>query len=230
MATLGISLTKIAHQCAHCHNQFFPKRTDRLTFCSRECAFACKAARRRSTAGKAKAFYLPKVQTARPCIICGSEFMAFGGRARYCTPKCREIAAERRRAPHRLLPRICRECGASFKPAYGNKARTYCSDECGKRAGKRPARIARKARQRLVTVEAVNPMKVFERDDWRCQLCGVTTPRKLRGQLVDRAPELDHIIPLSRGGEHSYRNTQCACRRCNAAKSDGAGGQMRLFG
>jgi 5-methylcytosine-specific restriction endonuclease McrA len=32
--------------------------------------------------------------------------------------------------------------------------------------------------------------------------------------------ELDHIVPLSRGGKHSIGNTTTACRSCNASKSD----------
>ncbi|MHB8123996.1 MAG: HNH endonuclease [Desulfuromonadaceae bacterium] len=85
-------------------------------------------------------------------------------------------------------------------------------------------------RQHKQTVEAVNPIRVFERDRWKCQLCKRATPRKLRGTLDDRAPELDHIKPISKGGEHSYRNTQCACRACNLAKSDRPMGQMLLIG
>ncbi|MCA0032740.1 HNH endonuclease [Mesorhizobium sp. B263B2A] len=91
-------------------------------------------------------------------------------------------------------------------------------------------RKARKLRLRGVTVETVNPIAVFDRDKWRCQLCGVKTPRKLRGKNQPTSPELDHILPLAVGGEHSYRNTQCACRSCNLAKSSKPLGQTRLFG
>jgi 5-methylcytosine-specific restriction endonuclease McrA len=35
---------------------------------------------------------------------------------------------------------------------------------------------------------------------------------------------------LSVGGEHSYLNTQCACRQCNQEKGNRGGGQLRLFG
>ena len=37
------------------------------------------------------------------------------------------------------------------------------------------------------------------------------------------SPELDHIHPVSKGGAHSYANTQCLCRQCNAGKSDSLG-------
>ncbi|MCK4518139.1 HNH endonuclease [Candidatus Babeliales bacterium] len=46
------------------------------------------------------------------------------------------------------------------------------------------------------------------------------------------AVTIDHVIPLSCGGEHSYRNTQLACFRCNSIKGNGSvdgGEQLRLF-
>lgn len=78
-------------------------------------------------------------------------------------------------------------------------------------------------------VEAVNPTVVFERDGWRCRNCRCKTPQALRGTYKSNAPELDHIVPLARGGEHSYRNTQLLCRKCNGEKADGPGGQLRLI-
>lgn len=41
----------------------------------------------------------------------------------------------------------------------------------------------------------------------RCATCGATE------QL-----ELDHRIPLSRGGDNHWRNLQWLCRRCNRRK------------
>ncbi len=49
---------------------------------------------------------------------------------------------------------------------------------------------------------------IFARDDWRCQYCGST------------AENLDHVVPRSRGGEHSWENVVAACRRCNAKKEN----------
>jgi len=82
---------------------------------------------------------------------------------------------------------------------------------------------------RAVAVESVDPIKVFDRDGWRCQLCGKKTPKAKRGTYSRNAPELDHIMPLSLGGEHSYRNTQCLCRSCNGSKSNTPMGQLSLL-
>ena len=49
---------------------------------------------------------------------------------------------------------------------------------------------------------------VFARDGHRCQYCG-------------RAAEnLDHVLPRSRGGPHSWDNVVASCRPCNARKED----------
>jgi 5-methylcytosine-specific restriction endonuclease McrA len=79
-----------------------------------------------------------------------------------------------------------------------------------------------------VSYEAVDPIKVFKRDRWRCQLCGRKT-LKQHGNTPD-SPELDHIVPLALGGEHTYVNTQCLCRDCNGKKGARVAGQLRLVG
>lgn len=127
--------------------------------------------------------------------------------------------------------RSSRSCKSSFQPVYGDKRRAFCSDTCRKRHVRRLKgnRYRKRARYHGVAYEPVNPITVFERDGWRCQLCGTRTPRRLRGTLEPSAPELDHIIPMAVGGEHSYRNTHCACRSCNGAKAARPLGQLRLF-
>jgi 5-methylcytosine-specific restriction endonuclease McrA len=80
---------------------------------------------------------------------------------------------------------------------------------------KRRARIAGNG-----PVEDIDPYVVFDRDNWACQRCGCRTPPSLRGTHVADAPELDHIVPLARGGTHTFDNVQLLCRQCNNRKSD----------
>jgi 5-methylcytosine-specific restriction endonuclease McrA len=126
----------------------------------------------------------------------------------------------------------CDGCSVLFCPLYGasNTRLCICCKTDRELQAKRTSRLTRKMRQRCQTVESVNPLKVFDRDKWTCQLCKKKTPKALRGSLDPRAPELDHIMPVSLGGEHSYRNTQCSCRACNGSKSNRPLGQMLLIG
>lgn len=49
---------------------------------------------------------------------------------------------------------------------------------------------------------------VFARDEWTCQYCGKT------------AENVDHVLPRSRGGPHTWENVVAACRHCNSKKED----------
>lgn len=50
---------------------------------------------------------------------------------------------------------------------------------------------------------------VWRRDGQRCVKCG--SQERL---------ELDHIIPVAKGGSNTARNIQLLCERCNRAKGD----------
>jgi 5-methylcytosine-specific restriction endonuclease McrA len=234
MATGSISLTKIAHQCACCGESFFPKRTDRLKFCSRACAFRAKAEGKRTAALVRR----HRVLTLhRHCEECSKAFTVGNGNRSICSPECsasraRRAARDRNMAIVGVKQFQCVECGTVFSPAYGDKSRAYCSGECARKVARRnrPRGSDRKrARAYGVEYEYVNPLKVLRRDNWTCQLCGRKTPLELRGTLNPRAPEVDHILPISKGGAHTYANLQCACRACNMAKGATPKGQHQLF-
>lgn len=55
---------------------------------------------------------------------------------------------------------------------------------------------------------ALSRRAVFARDGHRCQYCGST------------AENIDHVVPRSRGGTHTWDNVVAACRRCNSHKED----------
>jgi len=124
------------------------------------------------------------------------------------------------------------ECGSFYEKAPWVRRCKSCRDHRRNEAVRKSRRIRKpkeRARLRAARVESVDPLKVFERDGWKCHLCHRKTPSRLRGTYHDAAPELDHIIPLSRGGEHSYANTACACRKCNGKKGATVVGQPSLF-
>lgn len=53
---------------------------------------------------------------------------------------------------------------------------------------------------------------IFHRDRNRCQYCGKVFPRSRLN--------LDHVLPLSRGGVSSWENVVCACIECNSRKGN----------
>jgi 5-methylcytosine-specific restriction endonuclease McrA len=109
-----------------------------------------------------------------------------------------------------------------FVPAYGSLRRVYCTTEC-RDAAMRKVRSGSSHRRRAARhgceYEPISKLQVFERDGWRCYLCGCATPRHLSGTTEPNAPELEHVVPLARGGSHTWGNVRCACRSCNRAKA-----------
>ncbi len=63
--------------------------------------------------------------------------------------------------------------------------------------------------ERQWKIPPVNRREVLKRDQHRCQYC--RSARKLT---------LDHVIPRSKGGPHTWDNVVAACERCNWTKSD----------
>lgn len=57
---------------------------------------------------------------------------------------------------------------------------------------------------------------VFARDRGKCQYC------------FRAAESIDHVIPRSKGGPHSWDNVVACCRRCNTAKGDRLLGDCHL--
>ncbi|MGE3662894.1 MAG: HNH endonuclease [Pseudonocardia sp.] len=71
--------------------------------------------------------------------------------------------------------------------------------------------VMRLSRYVRVPYRASVPMTrtgVLRRDGRRCAYCG------------KRADTIDHVIPRSRGGTHSWENCVAACRVCNSRKAD----------
>lgn len=54
--------------------------------------------------------------------------------------------------------------------------------------------------------------EVFKRDSFTCQYCGAKAP--------DVILEVDHIIPVSKGGTDDILNLITSCRDCNRGKRD----------
>ncbi|HMB30839.1 MAG TPA: HNH endonuclease [Desulfohalobiaceae bacterium] len=52
---------------------------------------------------------------------------------------------------------------------------------------------------------------IFIRDEFLCQYCG---------SACNKNPTIDHIVPKSRGGDHSWVNIVTACNKCNQKKGN----------
>lgn len=212
-----------------------PQATSRCPKCGLVTAgyrpITCDSCKKMAKASKA---LKPKNIQRRSCLICAESFLVRPTSTQMtCSRACRakRLSLQLRGKKYQRLPAqecICQRCEQPF--LSHQKGRLKCS-RCVKAMS--PSRCHGKHERRakragVPYVYGIKPHAVFERDAWRCQLCGCKTPKRLRGRMVDRAPELDHIIPLSKGGGHVWVNLQCVCRKCNMKKNDKPLGQLRL--
>lgn len=219
----------ITYTCKYCNQEYHPKSKERDQYCCRE----------HSDLHKKQIVYEKKVSyqqsLSKICPYCREQFTANTIATTYCSLECarKQLLDDllvNRKKNHIDKTFICKECGVDFIPEFGNKHRNYCSDKCGKKHGRRINKAIREAREKGSTrSERFDPITILERDHWRCQICGIKTPAKLRGTIKDNAPEVDHIVPLALGGDHTMINTQCLCRRCNQIKGASVKGQLRLM-
>jgi hypothetical protein len=186
----------------------------------------------------------------KPCHICGSPLGRYRGK--YCGPRCsrkaghkkqnirnpaaRKAQAQRRRAKawqkkldarasgSYMIP--CKSCDEIFD-AWGLNGRIlkFCSRRCSQRNQYQ----TRRSRKRNAFVEVVSVKKLAKWQDWKCHLCGGKIDKTAKAPNP-KSLTLEHLIPLSKGGEHSYRNCVAAHFECNWRKSDKAiGEQLKLI-
>ncbi|GGG27508.1 hypothetical protein GCM10007304_46670 [Rhodococcoides trifolii] len=122
----------------------------------------------------------------------------------------------------------CLDCSKEIdaRPSGRGPRRQRCTEHAAQR--KKELIRARDAYNRAVSfgvpAELVIAREVFERDRWRCHICNRVVPKKLRGTRVlggaydPLAPVVDHVVPLSKGGPHTFENCKTAHWTCNARK------------
>jgi len=157
--------------------------------------------------------------------------------AQFCSKRCIEVARGRRLAEP-LSERTCElpECGKRYQPQQTNQR--ACCERHGKVLWNRESRVdgrqkqepwteARKerwkrrqqAKKAASTGRPVVREAIGDRDGWICYLC----ERPIDRSLVWPDPEsatTDHVVPLSKGGEHDPDNVRITHARCNSAKGD----------
>lgn len=86
-----------------------------------------------------------------------------------------------------------------------NKANSIAAKEVG---GRRRNQATRKA------ISITLREQVFKRDRYQCRNCEASPLTDKKVKL-----EVDHIVPVSRGGTNDPHNLQTLCRNCNHLKS-----------
>jgi hypothetical protein len=201
--------------CKYCGKEFNPKGYDRVTYCSRECAYKDHEAKPKE----------PKPIIISQCVICGKEFQ---GKGKYCSDECRRTKGRNDyyakykvtvRDTNEYIEKKCALCGIVFRTNYRASMRRFCSDKCMDRYFKEEYKATRKKQMKVAFVKQVYFEKIYKRDKGICQICGQLVKHDKEPSDI-MAATIDHITPLSRGGKHLPENCQLAHRICNSLKGD----------
>lgn len=238
---------KYTFVCKYCGQEYQVHDKNRNQFCCREHAFAYKTARsEQRKRDKELGIGASCKIFIGTCVECGKPFV-HRRRRTICSRECklargRRLWGEHKEAIGRKQGRIqriaCQHCGREFEQVVYNKVKIYCSRKCARAAWRvaNPEKatlmkaIERRRRRamKMATLHVdIDPWAVYERDGWRCGICG----RKVRRGLSFPHPmsaSLDHIVPLASGGSHTWDNVQCAHFICNSRKGASEGGQLLL--
>jgi len=228
-AGVTVKLRTATYTCRYCGKQYRPKQLDRVDYCSRECFFADIYDKKLAT--DAAEAIIREAKHQRICSICGVTYEAVRGV--FCSDECRKESARRdskARDIRSYVPRHfhCKECGEVVETKYGDRGRnTFCSRACCKSWGKKHAnkesransRHIRRARLHNCQYERVNRKAVYARDGFICQICHLPVDMNLKHPDL-MSPTLDHIVPLAKGGAHTFNNCQLAHMICNSTKRD----------
>ncbi|MGL5190846.1 MAG: HNH endonuclease [Cetobacterium sp.] len=219
---------KCYNGCQHCNGKYKIKcchtcgsnidniiyKTSQYNFCSEECLDKYKY---------------------KTCSKCNKKFSINNSKSDLCK-ECRHeyakvLKKEKCKENFKSENKICKFCGKQFNTEY-KKSKIYCSDECirknknlqsKKYEGKRGNRIR-------INGEVDNDISLhilFKKHKGICSICNNKCNYKdcitdENGNFIagDMYPSIDHTIPISKGGTHTWDNVQLAHRICNSYKCD----------
>lgn len=179
-----------------------------------------------------------------PCVWCGDWYARMQPDARTCSKACsdkwRKAGSQVHERLEFVLPitKHCAVCGLRFETK--DRRKVLCGSKTCKSRHRRytpstPGVVATRTRYHARRREAeengdrgIRLIAVWDRDGGSCAACSAQTPHPLSwgrtaGVRNKRGtfPTVDHIIPLSLGGTHTWDNVQLMCHSCNSRKGNG---------
>lgn len=127
---------------------------------------------------------------------------------------CRECVKDTNSASYRANPERIHTQAKEWRALNPERSRAF--SERWRKAN--PAKHAekenrRRVRKRQGIVEKIDPFAIYDRDGGRCHICGKRVPKSKM--------TLDHLVPVSKGGDHVALNVRLAHGSCNSSRGDG---------
>lgn len=180
-------------KCQHCHIDFKPLRTNSKKprkFCSSKCAGASR---------------LTRILTS--CVVCNTETY----NPKFCSKSCSAIYNNTTHPKRIKTYKICPTCGSQHSRPK------FCSNECN------PNRL------NLTEEEKYRYIRAKKNESWARYMAKKKNQTPVDADIdairlfylnCPRGYEIDHIIPISKGGLHTLENLQYLTITENRRKSN----------
>lgn len=195
---------KIKAKCEICGAEYW-KSNGKSKYCSAE----CKKKGRQATSKKWREDhpeYLRDWREKHPDYV--DEWNA--NHKGYNTERSRKLRDSEQRTCNCII------CGKQFTTYIKHK--WTCSKECAE------LRHQKRIPNEQIVDADISLKRLFDRDAGICYLCGGlcdwSDRDKSRNAIHKMYPSIDHVIPISKGGLHSWENVRLAHVGCNASKRD----------
>jgi len=149
------------------------------------------------------------------CQRCRKTFASKTQRYNVCL-SCRRKAQAQKELPNLWKPqRIrgrCTHCGAGCQ--------AFVCSSCKLKNKRMHSRIYANLSRGARTSGRYDKREIAIRDGWLCHICAGSIAPHLWGAIDPGAPNIDHVIPISRGGSDTADNVRLAHALCNNRKSN----------
>jgi hypothetical protein len=180
--------------CNHCQTLFKPTRTNNANpqkFCSNECVRTSKQSKKQ----------------LHPCLLCSTLTI----NSKFCSNSCAATYNNTATPKRKKQFKICPTCGKEHRRIK------FCSSECN------PNRL------KLSPEEKIHYVRAKKNEAWQRYMAKRKnqTPDNVNIKALQefylncpKGYEVDHIIPVSKGGLHTPENLQYLTRSENRKKSN----------
>lgn len=100
---------------------------------------------------------------------------------------------------------------------HKRKRKEYLKTDDGINAQRKAGQVTR-CKSKNAYIEHVDPLELYQSQNGVCYMC--------LDQFDFKDMEMDHLIPISKGGKHEASNVKMSCSKCNKRKGVKLPGEM----
>jgi 5-methylcytosine-specific restriction endonuclease McrA len=211
--------------CEHCQRPYPNGTRSGFQYCSQTCQDAARMARNAENRAVALA--------GRACRLCfGPIPLSARSDAGHCSVVCQQMSWYLANQEH------CLQRQAAWNAEHAEEKRAASSDwytrnreraaaltrrwraenpDLVRKISRQAAHVRRARKRGASTVEKIDLVEIWERDQGICWLCETSIDVDLSWPHP-MSQSLDHVVPLAKGGDHSRANVALAHLVCNLRK------------